>query len=263
MALEEDPPAGLPEWLATFGDLMSLLLTFFILLVSMSEIKTEDDKFQALVEALQAKFGDAEFAAENLFPGFGRPGDTPNRNEGRRGKRAQSASPDDGGLDSAVRGDEELVRSLRQADAIVKGGAIPFTHGSAELTDEARQRLDQVLVEIRGKAQRIEVRGHTSRRPLPPDAPYRDAWDLAYARGRVVMEELVRRGIEPRRIRLGVAAQNDPAAEAADAELVERNNRVEVFLLDELSPGGAVSGSETEAPAPAAPPAFPVAPPAT
>ena len=38
MAFQEDPPAGVPEWLVTFGDMMSLLLTFFIMLVSLSEV---------------------------------------------------------------------------------------------------------------------------------------------------------------------------------------------------------------------------------
>ena len=35
---EEDCPEGLPGWLATFGDLMSLLLTFFVLLLSFSSM---------------------------------------------------------------------------------------------------------------------------------------------------------------------------------------------------------------------------------
>ena len=43
--MEEDPPMGIPEWVVTFGDMMSLLLTFFIMLVSMSEMKQEE-KFQ-------------------------------------------------------------------------------------------------------------------------------------------------------------------------------------------------------------------------
>ena len=47
MAEEEDSGGGIPEWVVTFGDMMSLLLTFFIMLVSLSEIKQEE-KFQAI-----------------------------------------------------------------------------------------------------------------------------------------------------------------------------------------------------------------------
>ena len=41
MLIEEEPSAGVPEWVVTFGDMMSLLLTFFIMLVSMSEIRQD------------------------------------------------------------------------------------------------------------------------------------------------------------------------------------------------------------------------------
>ena len=47
--MEEEEQAGIPEWVVTFGDMMSLLLTFFIMLVSMSEIK-EEKRYQAMVE---------------------------------------------------------------------------------------------------------------------------------------------------------------------------------------------------------------------
>ena len=36
---EEDSVPGVPEWVVTYGDMMSLLLTFFIMLVSMSQLK--------------------------------------------------------------------------------------------------------------------------------------------------------------------------------------------------------------------------------
>ena len=50
------PPAGAPAWVLTFGDMMSLLLTFFILLLSLSEIK-KDDEFRAVVKEVKKAFG--------------------------------------------------------------------------------------------------------------------------------------------------------------------------------------------------------------
>ena len=52
---EEPQSAGVPEWVVTFGDMMSLLLTFFMLLFSMSEIKQEQSL--AMVESLRRQFG--------------------------------------------------------------------------------------------------------------------------------------------------------------------------------------------------------------
>lgn len=48
-------PKGLPGWLATFSDLMSLLLTFFILLLSFSTTKQAD--FEKAVGSLQGALG--------------------------------------------------------------------------------------------------------------------------------------------------------------------------------------------------------------
>src|SRR4030042_4619870 len=57
MAIEEDSgPAGAPEWLLTYGDMMSLLLTFFIMLAGMSTIKQED-KYQAIADSMRRQFG--------------------------------------------------------------------------------------------------------------------------------------------------------------------------------------------------------------
>src|SRR5690606_21337153 len=55
-AMDDDAPPGVAEWVVTYGDMMSLLLTFFIMLVSMSEVK-EDEKYRAVMEALQHYLG--------------------------------------------------------------------------------------------------------------------------------------------------------------------------------------------------------------
>ena len=69
MAVEEEEGGGgdIPEWVVTFGDMMSLLLTFFIMLVSMSEIKQEE-RFQAMVESFREQFGH-DRSVESLIPG--------------------------------------------------------------------------------------------------------------------------------------------------------------------------------------------------
>ena len=47
---------GVPEWVVTFGDLMSLLLTFFILLQMFSEMKREHE-YQRVITAIKEAFG--------------------------------------------------------------------------------------------------------------------------------------------------------------------------------------------------------------
>src|SRR6188768_4114214 len=71
MVLEEESPAGTPEWMVTYSDMMSLLLTFFILLVSLSEIK-KNDRFQGIADSIQHHFGH-ESARASVVPGESRP----------------------------------------------------------------------------------------------------------------------------------------------------------------------------------------------
>ena len=51
---QEEGPAGSPAWMATFSDLMNLLLCFFVLLFSMSSTDTE--KFQEVIASIQSSF---------------------------------------------------------------------------------------------------------------------------------------------------------------------------------------------------------------
>ncbi|MGP1403339.1 MAG: flagellar motor protein MotB [Catonella sp.] len=50
----EEAPAGAPAWMATFSDLMNLLLCFFVLLFSMSS--TDTAKYNEIVEAITSSF---------------------------------------------------------------------------------------------------------------------------------------------------------------------------------------------------------------
>ncbi len=51
---QEDPPKGSPAWMATFSDLMNLLLCFFVLLFSMSSVDAE--KYELVVQSFQEAF---------------------------------------------------------------------------------------------------------------------------------------------------------------------------------------------------------------
>ncbi len=51
---QEEAPQGSPKWMATFSDLMNLLLCFFVLLFSMSSV--DENKFHALIASLQSQY---------------------------------------------------------------------------------------------------------------------------------------------------------------------------------------------------------------
>ncbi|MCE9607551.1 MAG: OmpA family protein [Planctomycetia bacterium] len=209
MAFQEDPPASLPDWFVTYGDMMSLLLTFFIMLVSMSELKT-DSRVLSAVDALQKQFGNDK---ENV-PGAAR----------QRGAKVE-----------APLGPNALVQGLRPGRQVMAGGTILFDENVVAPTDDEVAKLRLIAEQFQGKAQMIEIRGHTSRRPLPKDSQLTDHWDLAFARCREVQTRLEGMGIDPKRIRLSLSAGNEPVYSGDDYLRRKANSRVEAFLLNEYA----------------------------
>lgn len=211
-----------PGWFVTYADLMSLLLTFFILIVSMSDLRTEPKVVQA-VDAMQRQFGYEASPTGEAGVGPGR-------------RDAVLIAP-------------PKFKPPPSERLVAAGGSLAFAENSAELTDGERQRLQDIVAPFRGSTQRIEIRGHSTRRPLGDDSPFADHWDLAYARCREVLRLTVEAGIDPKRVRLSVAGEHEPVHTGDEARERRDNSRVEVFLLNEFSG----SNEKTDAPASPAP----------
>jgi chemotaxis protein MotB len=232
MAIEEDPPAGVPEWVLTFGDMMSLLLTFFIMLAGMSEIK-KNDKFQGVADAIEQQFGHDQ-SPESLTPGE----DTPRRTEmadltaAGRARRKQIV---DGGVKApSTKGEHQQVQMLRPSEFTGVGTVIPFDEFAVELTPEMKTTLKREMEIMHGKPQKIEIRGHASPRPFKDDR-FRDHWDIAYERARAVAHYLTDDlQIDKRRLRVTSSAALEPVAEGLGVDSAKKNARVEVFLTPEI-----------------------------
>jgi chemotaxis protein MotB len=112
-----------------------------------------------------------------------------------------------------------------------------FPDGGTTLDNTAQQTLQRLVPHLIGKLQRIEVRGHSSRHPAPPSP--RAPWDACYARCLATMDYLQQRGISPERIRISLAAGNEPQSDQADTLSQAQNSRVEILMLNEFVRGSA------------------------
>lgn len=65
---EDTPPPGSPAWMATFSDMMNLLLCFFVLLFSMSTV--EQDKWDAFVASMNNTFSIFDSGATTIGEGI-------------------------------------------------------------------------------------------------------------------------------------------------------------------------------------------------
>ena len=231
MAIEEEPEPGIPKWVVTFGDMMSLLLTFFIMLVSMSEMKQEE-KFQAMIESMRKQFGHDRSLA-SLIPGNIRPRNSSLQHVASQG-RAKKINTQRGGQEQkAVSGDNDRVQIVRPGDDSSSGGVVYFEEGVTELTEKNKMALQQIILQIAGKPQKIEIRGHTTRKPVNPKSGLQDHWDLSYTRCRSTMKFLVEQGIDSGRIRLGPAGDNEPIYRGIDPGSLKQNARVQILMWDE------------------------------
>jgi len=230
MAIEEEPEPGIPEWVVTFGDMMSLLLTFFIMLVSMSEMK-DDEKFQAVAEALREQVGH-DLSAASLIPGSFRPRNSTMEWNATMGRAKKKDTKRGGQENKAVTGEHEKVQVVRPGEDSSIGGQIYFDGQGISLTEQNKRALIRIIEQIAGKPQKIEIRGHTTRQPVDPNSGFRDVWDLAEARARNTMDFLVEQGIDPSRIRLGNAGAEEPLYNGVDPDRLRQNSRVQILMWD-------------------------------
>jgi chemotaxis protein MotB len=224
-------PQGAPEYMVTYGDMMTLLLCFFVLLLAMSEIK-QDQSFMQVVASIRQAFGQTSSLAST-------PGDSVPLNSlfeqlqeiivPKREQQEGDATEE--GIDGRV----HKVSDIRQGVQIVIGGKSIFDRFSAVVKPEAAETIGKAAHSIAGKNTKIIVRGHATREPLPPDSIYEDAMNLSFARARAVGDVLIRNGIRPERIRLEAVGDREPINDQAYTdERRAANRRVEIIVTETL-----------------------------
>ncbi|MFN0199183.1 MAG: flagellar motor protein MotB [Planctomycetaceae bacterium] len=230
--LEDDPPAGAPEWVVTYGDMMSLLLTFFIMLVSMSEMKDNSNgKLRAMMDSMTKSFGMIDGPS-------GVPGTSTQRTSAlthmHSTRDTSEGGTKKGGQKSKVgrAGPYANVQRLNHGTEVTLGGPTAFNRFDAELTEEIKSNLDIIASILAGRPNRIVVRGHTSSEPLPADSPYRDAIDLSFARAHQTSQYLISKGIRADYLIVSAVGDTEPRIISRDLELHRVNDRVDVFVID-------------------------------
>jgi len=253
----EDDPGGVPEWVVTYGDMMSLLLTFFIMLVSMSEVRSDSGKTRSALDAIREAFGPTKAA-------FGAPGRSVQSNSAFDKRSSKGVRSEDGmekaGRDSqGAAGKHKAVERISQGTQVTLGGPAQFRRFDARLTDELKRNLDIMARVLARKTNQIMIRGHASPEPLPTNRDFaaaavgtvipwpkrqprpflhadglelRDQFDLSFARARAVAEYLISRRINRRRLIVTAAGDTEQRLQTRRRDGQTLNRRVDVFLID-------------------------------
>lgn len=228
--------------MVTYGDMVTLLLCFFVLIVSFSEIKKED-QFQAVVEEIQKAFG--------MKGGGGKlpTDDDPTlslieRLESMR-MRNERIPNKSNVKDPGQTGRETRVTDVRDGERYVIGGMIEFQPGSAELTPETKAQLLSLVesVKLPGSENILEVSGHAASLELirPDGTNEGDLNDLSYARAKAVMQFLTGEEVPAElrlktdRFRLIGNADREPInPRATSSEDARKNRRVEIVVSENV-----------------------------
>ncbi len=229
---QEEDVIGIPEWVVTFGDMMSLLLTFFIMLVSLSEIK-EEETYQAMVDSIHQQFGYSK-APDSLAPGDSRPRSTAFKTLATTGRAKKKDTASGGVPEKAPTGEEPLVRIIRPGQITAVGSVVFFEIGSDQLSQSTEEVLMDLASQLRGKPQKIEVRGHVSAEYAARTQGTNESVMLGIRRAAAVQRFLIdREGISLQRFRISSAADSEPMSRGGRGSALAKNARVEVFMLDE------------------------------
>lgn len=185
------PKRAKAAWMITFTDLVSLMLTFFVLLYSMSSLKI--DKWEEMIDTLSQTLNPskveteaaatAEFNIGSLFR-----------------KSAENLDYLYGVLERGMAANDVLAGSqmmlLEDRLVITLPSDLLFTPGSAEMPLDTRAALYDLGSQLRNVANQIGVNGHSDPAPPRAETGYNSNWELSMARAIAVANTLMESGYE-------------------------------------------------------------------
>jgi len=225
---KDEEPSGAPLWVVTFADLMSLLMCFFVMLLSMSQLDVH--KFKAMAEGMSKGLGAKpsvklkDISIDEILTQADKiKAKMRQRTLNDADRLRELLAPEI--LDRKV--ELEIIDQLITVRILQSGS---FSAGSADLKRAfmpVAKRIRDSLAQIRGF---ITVSGHTDNQPMS-GGRFRSNWELSGSRAFSVIHQLLKEGQLPaERFVLTGHAETRPLGENKTKEGRARNRRVEVVI---------------------------------
>jgi len=232
-------------WKVAYADFVTAMMAFFMVMWLVAQSKP-------MKEAIASYFNDP--SGKNPREGNGKSNGMLNK-ETPPPPAPRGASKGTGHRQPVVKSIEDegkgrgiarkvVAMNMRNNNDLVVEAVVAFEEGSADLDARATQTLDKLADDLLGKWSKIEIRGHTSARPLPQAGKFHDDWQLSFARSIAVMQYLTDKGLEPKRFRLSESGANEPTSQGQNYGLAAPDGRVEVFVLGEIVGNKPPAGKE-------------------
>lgn len=214
-------------WMVTFSDLISLMLTFFVMLFAMSNVNLGD--WEHITDALQKTLKPAEEKKQQIF----QPSDfnisTVIRPSGANldylaSVMTELLSKDDLLQNSLVIRMDDRVLIALPSDAL-------FEPGRADMTDRANDALFSLSGVLRNINNQIGVNGHSDR-SSPADNAFDSNWELSIARAAAVGNLLRQSGVTQDMVTYGFSdSRYDELPDLPDDERNAMARRVDIVIF--------------------------------
>ncbi|HSV32222.1 MAG TPA: OmpA family protein [Atribacteraceae bacterium] len=232
--MPDDPPMGAPMWMQTYGDFMSLLLCFFILLFALSTIDVA--RFKEVVSSIQGALGVLEGGPRVLHPAeipVPRPPTQINPSGMVELKLAGLMRE----IEHKVIQEDQIDREDMTIKIDERGLVITFLDdvffdiGRAGLRPEKLPVLGILSDVFLDMENPIRIEGHTCNLPIQTEQ-FPSNWELSAARAIAVLRYFVeQKGVSPEKmIAVGYGEQR-PLVPNDNETSRQRNRRVEIVIL--------------------------------
>ena len=228
----EVPEKGAPMWVVTFGDLMSLLLCFFVLLLSFSNMDAQ--KYKELAGSMEKAFGVQKEkktfkkpVGQKIIPRELDVVHIARREKEEFGKEVKKAIADAnlGHLKDLVQ-----VEITEGAVVISMMGETTFASGKANIRHQMLPLLKKIAEALQSTKGPIIISGHTDNVPIS-SGPFASNLALSAARATKVAQKLLSYGhIDPRRLSVAGFGEYQPVGSNNSSQGREKNRRVEIVL---------------------------------
>lgn len=227
---KQQAPAGAPEWMTTYSDMVTLLLTFFILMFSFSSVDAQ--KFESMMRSFQGSLGILEGGKTlSELPLATNGSDIDMESDGIYEHLSQEIQEylNQNGLGESVNiinGNNGLI--LRFNENVL------FDSGKADLKPQAMDTLSYICSLLNAddfSGKKIRVEGHTDNVPIY-NSKYPSNWELSVSRAcNVVRFMIERNGVIPERLSAAGYSEYHPVAANDTVDNKAKNRRVDILIL--------------------------------
>jgi chemotaxis protein MotB len=240
---ECDCEEGAPAWMATFSDMATLLLTFFVLLLSFANLDVEN--FRMALGSVKQALG-VQMEADGSFEGLSSsPADpviqiSDSRSRSKKVRRDRDLATQVAMLQRFIHG-RGMGRQI-EVEGTPRGivlrikELVLYRSGSDELTPESTEVLRLVGEVFDAFEGNLIIEGHTDNRPINSER-FPSNWELSTARSTAVLRFFIReKHIDVRRVGIAGYGDSRPVAENGTKTGRAKNRRVD--FLFETHPDG-------------------------